>query len=193
MTLTVPPGLADSMPITTTRVVPLAGVAPLRPRVADWMRDALQDQRLFEWVENWGSPLHLHSLVPFGENVRSLQEVAEQFDLSLMVQFARKANKCLAFVDESRRLGCGVDVASERELQQAIAAGLPGDRIVCTAAIKERALLDPCVQHGVSVVIDNADELQLARSVAAPNPLRILLRVSGFALAGAKLNSALWN
>ncbi len=171
------------------QVVPLQGVAPLTPWLAPWMRETLAHPQLSRWVEQWGSPLNLHSLAPFAENVGSLQNVAADFGVPLLIQFARKANKCLSFVDESLRLGCGVDVASERELQQTLGAGLPGERIVCTAAIKERSLLNHCAQHGVTVVIDNADELQVAPSVSTPHSLRILLRVSGFQVAGRKLGS----
>ena len=46
--------------------------------------------------------------------------------LDLKIFFARKANKCLALVDEAAQLGLGVDVASEAELRQVLARGRAG-------------------------------------------------------------------
>ena len=80
---------------------------------------------------------------------------------------ARKANKALCLVDEALRLGLGVDVASERELQQALDRGVPARRLVVTAAVKPRALLERCVAVGATVAIDNEDELRLLGEVAA--------------------------
>ena len=89
--------------------------------------------------------------------------------------FARKANKALALVDEAVRHGLGVDVASERELQQVLDRGVPAADVVVTAAVKPRALLELCAAAGATVVIDNEDELRLLLEVAAggnPRPGR---------------------
>ena len=40
--------------------------------------------------------------------------MARKFGVDFKIFFARKANKALAFVDEAKRLGLGIDVASER-------------------------------------------------------------------------------
>ncbi len=57
-------------------------------------------------------------------------------------------------------------MASERELSQVLARGVPATDIVVTAAVKPRPLLELCVAAGATVVIDNEDELRLLAEVA---------------------------
>jgi diaminopimelate decarboxylase len=70
-------------------------------------------------------------------------------------------------VDEAHGAGLGVDVASERELRQVLARGVPGSDVVVTAAVKPRALLELCAESRATVAIDNEDELALLLDVAA--------------------------
>jgi hypothetical protein len=75
------------------QVALLQGVAPLTPRLALWMPEPLANPQLSRWVKQWGSPLNLHSLAPLAENVGSLQNVAADLGVPLLIQFARKVNK----------------------------------------------------------------------------------------------------
>ena len=73
-----------------------------------------------DWIAH-GSPLNVLDTGPFERNAERLRGgrsggSIQSIDLS--IYFARKANKALAFVDEAKRLGLGVDVASEGELRQ---------------------------------------------------------------------------
>ena len=117
-----------------------------------------------------GSPLNVLDTRPFARNAARLQSAAAVVGVDLSIYFARKANKALAFVDEAKRLGLGVDVASERELRQALDRGMPAGRIVMTAAVKPRGLLELCVTAGVTVVIDNQDELELLAQLDVAGP-----------------------
>ncbi len=100
-------------------------------------------------------------------NAGELQAIALEFGIDLKIFFARKANKSLTLVDEARRHGLGIDVASEIELRQALDAGVPPGDVVVTAAIKPRSLLELCVESRATVVIDNEDELRLIGELAA--------------------------
>ena len=80
-------------------------------------------------------------------------------------------------MDEARRLGLGVDVASEHELQQTLDRGVPADDIVLTAAVKPRSLLELAVSSGVTVVLDNEDELRLLEAVA-DRRVRVAFRIA---------------
>jgi len=146
-----------------------SGIVPLVGRLEPWQRDLCERPDLLaEWIAHQGSPLNVLDVRPFARNVASLQSAAAASGIDLSVYFARKANKALAFVDEANRLGLGVDVASEGELLQALERGMPAERIVVTAAVKPRALLELCVATGVTVVIDNEDELELLIRVNEP-------------------------
>ena len=88
-------------------------------------------------------------------------------------------------------MGIGIDTASHAEVEQCLEQGLPGDRIVCTAAVKDRALMTLCVGGGVTVILDNEDELELLEDVAegATKPVSVGLRLNGFERDGTKLYS----
>ena len=145
-----------------------AGVVPLTGRLEQWQEDVCERPELLAgWVAEHGSPLNVLDPSPLARNAAELQDAAARVGVELAVYLARKANKALAFVDEARRLGLGVDVASERELRQTLDRAVPASDIVLTAAVKPRSLLELAVASGVTVVVDNEDELALLADVAA--------------------------
>jgi diaminopimelate decarboxylase len=169
-----------------------SGVMPLTARLEGWQEELLrQPERLARLVREHGSPLHLHHMDPFLRNARALQAAAAEAQLELGVFFARKANKCLAFVKAAQDAGFGVDTASENELRQCLERGLSGDRLVFTAAIKSPAALDLCARHRVPATVDNLDEIEgLARAARkAGAPAIAALRIGGFRHGSERLFS----
>jgi diaminopimelate decarboxylase len=177
-----------------------AGIVPLPARLEPWqVALCRQPELLAEWLELHGSPLNVLDPGAFSRNAAELEREADRVGADLKIYFARKANKALAFVDEAREGGLGVDVASERELRQALECGIPAADLVVTAAVKPRGLLDLCVASGATVAIDNEDELGLlaalagAQSRSVPVALRLapaLARekpISRFGLPAAEL------
>ena len=163
-----------------------SGTPPLDARLADWMTDALADPATLPE----GSPVNLHDTGPFGENIREMQQVADRHGIELEIFFARKANKALAYVAAARRLGIGVDTASEQELSQTLDAGLPAERVISTAVIKTPALMRQIVESGCIASIDNADELDLLTAhVPEGRTTPAMIRLSGFEHEGRKLPS----
>lgn len=157
------------------------GVYPLTARLAPWMQQVIRDPRLFNWVQQQGSPLNILAVPPFTRSASRLQQTAHAHGLSLSPYFARKANKCLCFVDACREEGLGVDTASEAELRQCLDRGIAGRQLVCTAAIKNRELVRLCVQRGVTLVLDNRDECRLLLEELdnAPAGAGVALRLQG--------------
>lgn len=145
----------------------LGGVRPLDARLEGWMEALCADAGVVaQAVEHHGSPANLLEPSALGRNAAELADAARDAGIDdFRVFLARKANKALVFVDEARRLDLGVDVASERELRQTLSRGLAPERIVVTAAVKPRPLLELCVASGVTIVVDNADELALLADV----------------------------
>jgi diaminopimelate decarboxylase len=143
------------------------GVVPLPARLEPWQIELCsRPERLAEWIERYGSPLNVLDPAHLVGNAGELRDAATLAGVDLKVFFARKANKALAFVDEARRAGLGIDVASERELLQVLARDVPAEDIMVTAAVKPRALMELCASSGVTVVIDNSDELGLLAEIA---------------------------
>lgn len=167
------------------------GVVPLTARLEPWMEEVFASNLLPGLIERYGSPVNLQSTAPFKRNLAKLQQVAEERNLRFKPFFARKANKCLAYVDAARGFGCGVDTASLAEVEQCLERGLPGADIVCTAAVKSGALLRLCLDNGVTIILDNDDEWHLLSNLAreAGRPATIGIRVAGFEHDGGRLHS----
>ncbi|WP_390173859.1 Y4yA family PLP-dependent enzyme [Roseimaritima ulvae] len=167
------------------------GVLPLHAKIAPWMEQTLTQQPVQQWVGRWGSPLNVLQVEPFQQNLSELHRVGEQRDVDLRAFFARKANKCPAFITAAAAVDAGIDTASEVELTQTLDAGVESERVICTAAVKSEALLEQCVANDVVIAIDNADELRATDRVAARlrRSARVALRISGFQHDGEKLHS----
>lgn len=132
------------------------------------MTEMLGDhERLANLMAAHGSPVNLLHAEAMGHNANELAAAAEHAGIPLQIYFARKANKAILFVEEARKLGLGVDVASENELTQVLAAGLPPERVVLTAAVKPAALLRIAVEAGVTIVVDNTDEFHQLVAMAS--------------------------
>ncbi|EMI53284.1 Y4yA family PLP-dependent enzyme [Rhodopirellula sallentina] len=169
------------------------GVTPLNARWADWMVDALtlHSASLHRLIEEHGSPINVVTPVPLQRNLKQLCDVACEREVDFRPFFARKANKCLTFVDAAKQIDAGVDVASEPECQQTLDRGIPGPNIICTAAIKTWSLIELCVRNQVTIAVDNDDELDVVDAVTSDLslPANIAIRLSGFSHNETKLHS----
>jgi diaminopimelate decarboxylase len=166
------------------------GEPPVTARLEPWqVALCAEPERLRALLEQHGSPLNIHHPPPFERNVRRLREVADARGVRLEILFARKADKALTYVDTARRLGVGVDTASEAELDQALDRGCPPELLVSTAAVKSDRLLRTCLLAGVTIVLDNHDELdRVAHLAAATGELAlVMLRLGGFRVNGERL------
>jgi diaminopimelate decarboxylase len=97
-----------------------------------------------------------------------------------LVCFALKANSNLAVVHMLSRLGAGADVVSEGELRQAIAAGVPPERIAFSGVGKTEAEIEHALGAGIlQINVESTAEIaDIARVAArmgrrAPVALRI--------------------
>ncbi|MGB3183514.1 MAG: Y4yA family PLP-dependent enzyme [Cyclobacteriaceae bacterium] len=164
----------------------------LTPHVSDWMTSLTdQPQVLDGLLETYGSPVNIHHTGPFQANYAKYQAVFEAHGLDHLVCFARKANKCSGFVAKARDMGIGVDTASYHELEECLSMGLNPEKLVLTAAIKNRKLIHLAVKAGVLIILDNEDECALTQQVAEELHVtaRIGLRICGFEYEGEKLYS----
>lgn len=144
-----------------------AGVVALSARLEPWQRDLCGDPAaLAQAMAMHGSPVNVIDPSVLGRNAAELAAAAAGAGVELDLYFARKANKSLALVDAARGHGLGVDLASQAELRQCLERGLPGSALIMTAAIKPAALLDLCVAQGVTVAVDNHDELEAVVAAA---------------------------
>ncbi len=168
-----------------------SGLLPLSGRLAPWIEDLCANGELHWLIHQFGSPLNLVRTDSIKGHIGQLNQVARDRELDFQVFFARKANKCLAFVSAAAATGAGIDVASTAELRQVLDLQIDPSRIVCTAAIKDERLIKLCLDAGVTIVTDNSDEQNLIvrLSEELDRPASIALRISGFTHEGSKLDS----
>ncbi|PYI64231.1 diaminopimelate decarboxylase [Arthrobacter livingstonensis] len=137
------------------------GTAPLTARLEPWMEELVGNPTLCkELIDAHGSPVNVHEYGAMGRNVSELRTAAVAHQIDFQIYFARKANKTLGAIDRAVREGCGVDVASLNELRQCLDRGVPADRIIVSAAVKPKALLHLAITSGVTISLDNEDELR---------------------------------
>lgn len=174
----------------TKQINELNGVSPLTASTPDWLTQTIEQMPIADWVQQYGSPLHLHYPQQFKDNVHSLYAVAEKLQVPLEVYFARKANKSLAYVEACRDIGCGIDVASLNELQQCLQHNVQPSKLVCTAAVKSNDLIAACLASNVTIVIDNLTELEIVQHLMTPDTRpRLCLRISHFQVGDKYLES----
>ncbi len=164
----------------------------LTPVLSDWMTNLMKDKKLLDTLfESYGSPVNIHYLPALDKNIQMFRKVFEKHAIPHQLFYAHKANKSKSVVQRARENGIGVDVASTRELLQALEAGVKTEHLVVTAAIKSEKLLQLAVENNVTVILDNQDECDLLNRIAqiADKHTPVGFRVSGFYTGKGKLYS----
>ncbi|SMO61729.1 Y4yA family PLP-dependent enzyme [Gracilimonas mengyeensis] len=165
---------------------------PLTPITSPWMHDLLADKEALKTLfEQHGSPINVHQMEPFEANYETYQAVFNRHEVKHKVFFARKANKCRAYVQKAKELDIGVDVASYQELKQCLDLGCDSENLVLTAAIKTERLVRLALANDVLIVLDNEEECSLINRIAGElgKTPTVALRISGFRFEGEKLYS----
>lgn len=146
---------------------PSAGALPLTARLEPWMERLVNNpEECAQLIKAHGSPVNVHEFSALKRNIDELKEAAGQAGVQLNVYVARKANKTLGLIDAARNCGAGVDVASKRELEQCLDRGVPGSRIILTAAVKSPSALVSALEAMAIISVDNVDELEVVTDLA---------------------------
>ncbi len=152
---------------------------PLTGRLEPWMREAADNTDLLQdAVKEYGSPINLVQSTAMQRNCAELTGRGKKHGVDVRVFFARKANKALTFVEGARDAGHGVDVASYRELSQTLAAGMPGERIILSAAIKTDELLKLAIDNNVTISVDTCAEFDRIIALAGSDVVRVAPRIA---------------
>lgn len=157
----------------------MVGVPPLTGRREPWMSELLGDPAACSrLVSEHGSPVNVLAPHPLLRNADELVDAGAALGVDVRVFFARKANKALCFVDQVRDAGHGVDVASFRELSQVLDAGVPGERVILSAAVKPDALLQLAIGSGTTISVDSVSELERIEGLLAGRRVRVAPRLA---------------
>ncbi|MEO1252290.1 MAG: diaminopimelate decarboxylase [Pseudomonadota bacterium] len=146
---------------------------------------AYRDGRLFaedvdvkRLAEEVGTPFYLYSEATLRRHFSVFQNAFAGADP--LIAFSVKANSNIAVLRVLGDDGAGADVVSGGELQRALTAGIPGERIVFSGVGKTREEMDAALSAGVyQFNVESAPELEAlnkaarAKGASAPVAIRI--------------------
>lgn len=125
-----------------------------------------------------GTPFYCYSTATFERHFTVFRDGLKALDP--LICYAVKANSNLAVLKTLARLGAGADVVSEGEYRRALAAGIPGERIIFSGVGKTRDELRFALQNDVRQInvesepeLEALNEVALALGVRAPVSMRV--------------------
>ena len=145
-----------------------------------------EDVALATIAERAGTPTFVYSAATLRDHVRKLQAAFAPIDP--LICFSVKSCPNLSVLRLVAGLGCGMDVVSPGELQRALAAGVPPERLAYAGVGKTAAALSEAIALGVGCLnVESAEELEMVARTAAElrRPASLALRVNPDVDAGA--------
>ncbi|WP_210485349.1 diaminopimelate decarboxylase [Microvirga antarctica] len=113
-----------------------------------------------------GTPFYCYASATLERHYRVLAEAFS--DRDALVCYAMKANSNLAVLRTLADLGAGMDIVSEGELRRALAAGVPGHRIVFSGVGKTRQEMAFALDNDILCFnVESEPELEALSDVAA--------------------------
>lgn len=163
----------------------------LTPIVASHIEKTLSDtEKVHEWLNAFGSPLNLVYPTAVVDNYRRFKRVLQEHKIKGEIFYAHKANKSVAVVKQLAVSNAKVDVASEKELQNALSAGFSGKRIEATGP-KNIPFLRLALLHNVILNVNSMHELNtifaLRKDLRINETTPIFIRLKEFALHDANI------
>src|SRR5690349_7039993 len=137
-----------------------------------------EDVALATIAEAVGTPFYCYSSTAIETNFQAFRTAFKGQDAAIF--YAMKANSNQAVLATLGRLGAGMDIVSEGELRRALAAGVPGERIVFSGVGKTKAEMAFALDSGILCFnvesepeLEALSEVALARGARAPISIRI--------------------
>ena len=130
-----------------------------------------EDVDLRRLADEVGTPFYCYSSATLERHYRVFAEAFA--DTDALVCYAMKANSNQAVLRTLGRLGAGMDIVSEGELRRALAAGVPGERIVFSGVGKTRREMAFALESGILCFnVESEPELEALSEVAASKGMR---------------------
>ena len=113
------------------------------------------------------TPCYVYSQAGMEESYSRLEKAVKASRIPTTICFAVKANPNLAVVNLFAKLGSGADVVSGGELERALRAGVPADKIVFSGVGKNRAEITRAIAVGIlQFNVESPSELLLINQIA---------------------------
>jgi diaminopimelate decarboxylase len=136
---------------------------------------ACEDVPLGRIAETVGTPAYVYSSATLERHFTVFRDAltAHPEIRDPLIAYALKANSNVAVVRTLARLGAGADTVSEGEIRRALAAGVPGERIVFSGVGKTAGEVAFALEAGVAEInVESEPELDLVARVAAEKGAR---------------------
>jgi diaminopimelate decarboxylase len=127
--------------------------------------------RASELVRQFGTPLVVYDEATLRAQAHAYLDAAP----GALVAYGTKAFPSVAVLRLLAEEGLGADVSTAGELEFALRAGIPGERMVIHGNNKEDELLRRATAENALIVLDSLDELERARALGGT---RFLIRVT---------------
>lgn len=117
-------------------------------------------------IERTGTPVYVYSQSAIEENWRAFCGAVAVFP-KRTVCFAVKSNANIAVLRLLASLGAGADIVSGAELELALRAGIPAEKIVFSGVGKTEEELSAAVVNGIKQInVESAEELETLAGIA---------------------------
>ncbi|WP_304165281.1 diaminopimelate decarboxylase [Phenylobacterium aquaticum] len=143
-----------------------------------------EDVSLTALAEAVGAPVYVYSSATLERHYTVLRDALVGAGLKgehggePLIAFAVKANSNVAVLKTLARLGAGADTVSEGEIRRALAAGIPGERIVFSGVGKTADEIAFALKNGVSEInVESEPEMHLASLVAQSLGTRAVIAI----------------
>jgi len=121
-------------------------------------------------VQSTGTPVYIYDLAEVTRRVSAYRTAFPD----AVIAYACKANANPGLLSHLATLGCGADVVSGYELQRALAAGIPPDKIVMNGNAKSAWEINLAVRVGVRAInLDAREEIPRVGEIAAAQDKRV--------------------
>src|SRR3954468_22006130 len=137
-----------------------------------------EDVDLRALAEGVGTPFYCYASATLERHYRVFANAFS--DADALVCFAMKANSNQAVLRTLANLGAGMDIVSEGELRRALAAGVPGERIVFSGVGKTRAEMAFALDSGILCFnvesepeLEDLSEIAVSKGRRAPISIRV--------------------
>lgn len=135
-----------------------------------------------------GTPVYVYSRATLERHFTVFRDaLAAAGVIDPLIAYAVKANSNVAVLKVLGDLGAGADTVSEGEIRRALAAGIPGERIVFSGVGKTRHEIAFALEAGVAEInVESEPELNLIAEVAASlgRKAKVAFRVNPDVAAG---------
>lgn len=139
-------------------------------------------------AETVGTPVYVYSSATLERHYTVLRDAFVDADLGQpLIAYAVKANSNVAVLRTLGNLGAGADTVSEGEIRRALAAGIPGERIVFSGVGKAEGEIAFALENDVAEInVESEPELHTVNRVAQQMGKRatVAIRVNPDVAAG---------